>query len=97
MEGSVGQSMEGVQGVVQGLEVNVFNSPPKTSLVIQFRFDPMYNATPPAAERMYKPFHGIFHHLESGHSSWNAHSNYTETAVKLFSQVYTAQNFQVNI
>ena len=44
-----------------------------------------------------KPFHGIFHHLESGHSSWNAHSDYTETAVKLFSQVYTAQNFQVNI
>ena len=44
-----------------------------------------------------KPFHGIFHHLESGHSSWNAHSDYMEAAVKLFSQVYTAQNFQVNI
>ena len=44
-----------------------------------------------------KPFHGIFHHLESGHSSWNAHSDYMETAVKLFSQVYTAQIFQLNI
>ena len=53
--------------------------------------------TPTKVIFMNKPFHGIFHHLESGHSSWNAHSDFMETAVKLFSQVYTAQNFQVNI
>ena len=36
-------------------------------------------------------------HLESGHAIWKAHSNKMENAVKFFSQVYTAQIFQVNI
>ena len=43
------------------------------------------------------PFMVFDCHVELGHSSWNAASSYMENAVKLFSQVHTAQSFQVNI
>ena len=37
------------------------------------------------------------HQLEWGQYIWNTHLNYMENAIKLFSQVYAAQSFQVKL
>ena len=48
-------------------------------------------------------FYGYHRHLESGHSIWNARSNFMQNAVKLFSQkstllkVYSLHHFIANL